>query len=113
MINEFKDQNCFIMWEHFKQVLMNIQSVCFKNKPIMVAKRKPVWWNREIRDKINEKHKCFKIFKGSNREDDLENYKKNRNELNLSIRKAHREAEINLARNSNKDLKKYFSFYKF
>ena len=110
---EFENQNCFIMWERFKQILINIQSVCFKDKPIREVKRKPIWWNREIREKINLKRRYFKIFKGSSREEDLENYRRIRNELNQSIRKAKRMSEINLARNSNKDPKKFFSFYNF
>src|SRR6201990_3487409 len=52
-------------------------------------------------------------FKGRSREEDLEHYKRIRNELNHSIRRAKRMAEVNLARNNNKDLKKFFSFYKF
>ena len=39
---EFENQNCFMMWEHFKNTLMNIQSVCFKEKPIKEGKRKPI-----------------------------------------------------------------------
>ena len=48
------------------------------------------------------------IFKGRSREEDLEHNKRIRNELNHSIRRAKRMAEINLARKSNKDLKKFF-----
>ena len=110
---EFKDQNCFTMWKHFKQILINIQSVCFKDKPIRMGKRKPIWWNREIREKINIKHRCYRRFKGSNEEEDLENYRKSRNELNQAIRKSKRVSEINLARNGKKDPKKFFSFYNF
>ena len=49
---EFKDKN-FVMWKQFKHILESIQSKCFKEKPIRVAKRKPVWWNREIKGKSN------------------------------------------------------------
>lgn len=35
-----------VMRESLKQILTNIQSVCFKNKPFRVVKRKPTWWNR-------------------------------------------------------------------
>ena len=64
-------------------------------------------------DKIKVKHRSFKTFKGSGREEDLVNYRNIRNELNQVIRKAKRVAEINLVRNSNNDSKKFFSFYKF
>ena len=79
---EFEDQNCFMMWEHFKKILMNIQPVCFKERPIREGKRKPIWWNREISEKIKVKHRCFKTFKYSSREEDLVNYRNIRNELN-------------------------------
>ena len=42
-------------------------SLCFKDKPIRVANRKPNWWSREIKEKISEKRRCFKIFKGRSR----------------------------------------------
>lgn len=43
----------------------------------------------------------------------FENCEKIRKELNQSIRKIKRVAEINLARYSNKGKKKVFTFYKF
>ena len=110
---EFEDQNCFMMWECLKKILMNIQSVCFKDRPIRKSKRKPIWWNREISEKIKAKHRSYKTFKDGSREEDLVTYRNIRNELNQVVRRAKRVAEINMARNSNKDPKKFFSFYKF
>lgn len=110
---EFEDLNCYMMWKCFKKILMNIQSACFRDKPIRKANRKPVWWNREISEKIKVKHRCFKAFKDSSREEDLVSYRNSRNELNQVIRRAKRVSEISLARNSNKDPKTFFRFYKF
>jgi hypothetical protein len=110
---EFEGKNCFEMWEKFKSILSATQSQCFKMKAIRTENRKPRWWNNEIRNKIRNKRILFRKLKRSNRAADLEAYRKVRNELNQLIRGSKRQAEINLARNSNKDPKKFYSFYNF
>ena len=111
---EFKNKNGHQMWERFKSILSDIQNSCIPSRNIRDINRKPSWWNSKISKMIKLKKAAFKKFKQSNdRVDYLEDYKKNRDSLNSFIRKCKREAEINLACNSKKDPKKFFSFYKF
>ena len=111
--SRLKNLNCYEMWDTFKSNLDNIQLECFPVRKIRTKNRKPFWWNCDIRDKIRDKRKSFKRYKENQNEIDLENYRKIRNELNQLIRRSKRLGEINLARNNNKDPKKFFSFYRF
>jgi hypothetical protein len=88
--------------------LESIQSKYFKTRAIRTKNRNPAWWNGDIRKIIKEKCKLFKKFKESNSEIDFDAYKRVRGELKRIIRKSKRQAEINLARYSGKDIKKFF-----
>ena len=109
---KFQNKDVHGMWDIFKVTLENIQSDCIKYRPIRNKGRKPLWWNRHIRNRIKEKKNAYRNFKASNSLHDLELYRQTRNSLNQLVRKSKRECEINLACNGSKDPKKLFSFYR-
>ena len=60
---EFRNKNCFQMWDKFKEILVNVQSQCFRMKQKREKNSLPRWWCREIRELINQKKSLFKKFR--------------------------------------------------
>lgn len=110
----FSDKNAYEMWDVLKTTLEDVQSKCVPYKKIRdSSSKKPLWWNGEIRKLLAAKNRLFKKFKKSSEFDDLELYKIARNMATREIRKSKRLGEIKLAKSSNKDPKRFFSYYKF
>lgn len=111
---ELGNNNCHDMWNKFKIIVEHTQSQCVPTRTIRNKNSKPIWWNKSIEKLIKLKKLAFRDFKNKNEDPEiLQKYRGIRNELNSIIRKSKREAEINLARNCNKNPKKFFSFYKY
>ena len=100
-------------WNLFKAKLYHTQKkfIPFKHRRNR-ASRKPSWLTAEIKHVILAKKLAFKKFKASQQQTDLRAFQKIRNETKKMIRAAKRTKELDLARNCNKDSRKFFSFYK-
>ncbi len=111
---EFKDKNAHEMWSNFIHIIQKFQDRCVPRKPIRNTKtRKPLWWKSSINKALKIKKRAFKKYKSTGNEKDLLNYRLARNDLKMVIRKNKKLSEIDLARNSKKDSKKFFSYYKY
>ena len=109
---EFRGKNAYGMWDTFKHIINVVQEQCIPMKAIRNKSRKPLWWNQEIARKISEKKRAYKKLQVENNIQNLSDYRMARNELNKIIKKNKRVSEIKLAQDSNKDPRKFFSYYK-
>ena len=75
--------------------------------------KKPLWWKTSVKNALKIKKRAFMKYKNSGNEQDLMSYRLARNNLTKDIRKNKRNSEIDLARNSKKDPKNFFSYYKY
>ena len=109
---EFRNKNAYEMWDIFKSKLEQIQEQGIRERFIRKKNRKPLWWDKEIGKRITEKKQGFHTLKQQSNQPNLVNFREIRNNVKKEIRKSKRLSEINLARNSKKNQKKFFSYYK-
>lgn len=110
---EFEGKNTNEMWTRFIDVIRDFQNRCVPLKAIRNnRKKKPLWWQANIKKGLSIKKRAHRKFKMTGSIEDLETYREARNNVAKDIRKNKRLAEIELARNSNKDPKKFFQYYK-
>ena len=111
---EFSNKSMSEMWNRFKMIFEDYQQQCIPFKVIRKNKtKKPLWWTADIKRALNSKKRAFRQMKRSGREVDIECYRNIRNNVTKLIKKNKRLGEINLAKSSNKDPKKFFSYYKY
>ena len=111
---DMKNMNVFEAWDMLKEKLGQLQS---KYIPVRQKRNKvrskPVWFTPEVRKAIKVKETAFKVMKESQSEATHRAYQIARNEVKRIVRAAKRAKELDLARQCNKDSKKFFSFYRF
>ena len=106
--------NAHQMWITFRNIIDNFQNECVPLKKMRNAQmKKPLWWKASINKALNTKKRLFKKLKTTGNAADLTNYKLARANATREVKKSKRLSEIELAKSSNKDPKKFFSYYKF
>ena len=102
------------MWEKFKNIVFEGQNRYIPSKLIRKDKpKRPPWLSNSIKQLIRRKQLTYKRFKQLSSDENLEAYRKIRDDVKKCIRKTKRRREIDLANNCKGNAKKFFSFYKF
>lgn len=110
---ELGNGTVFEMWEKFKEILRKVQAECVPEKIIRTKKgKRPLWWTNDIKLAIQSKKRSFINYKEHGTIGNLEEYRKARDRVNQEVRKNKRKSEIELARTSKKDTKRFFSYFK-
>ena len=111
--HEFADLNAYEMWDKFKSILHNVQLGNIPQKHRRKRKlTKPAWLTTDVRKEIRIKKNAFKKFKTNPNDSNLVAYRTARDAVKKLIRGTKRSKEMDLAKNCNRDSKKFFSFYK-
>lgn len=107
-------KNVHVMWNAFKLTITEAQNRYIPLKRRLTGRSpKPTWFNCSVQKIFNEKKKAFRHLKTSPSTNKKLQYTEARKKLKKAIRGAKRAAEIRLANECGKDLKRFFSFYKF
>lgn len=109
---EFRDVKANDMWETFMNKFKNANENCvpysskFNDKNI-----KPLWFKRDIENLIKNRNRAYKLHKRFINDIPLRNnYHNIRREVKKEIRKSKRQYEIDIARDSKKNPKRFFQY---
>lgn len=103
--------NTNIMWESFQQIFKEKEKVFvpYKMKGTL-PNSKPRWWNNEIRNSLTNRNRAYKLWKTSPSEENNNSYIFCRRNCKRLIRYYKRNFEINIARESKINPKKFYNY---
>ena len=106
------ENNANKAWNSLKEILINV----FNTHAPMISKRvkgkKSPWLDRDIKTEMNNRDKLYRKFRKSKSEVDFDTYKKQRNKVNVIVRKAKSSHYRNLLTESSHDPKRFWNTLK-
>lgn len=109
-VEALKSESIDSKWETFKNI---VNEVIYTNIPesVCVTNGKPAWVNQFITRLRRKKQRLYKKMKRTEREEDINEYRKSCKELKKATRKAKRKIEVKISKEVGNDGKKKFNQY--
>ena len=96
-------------WNELKKVFMEIHDICIPKIRISTSgKQNPSWYNEEIGREVNERKRLYSLSREQQTEEILTTYKQQCRKVKRVVRKAKRDEEIRVARNSKQNPKEFY-----
>ena len=112
-VGELMDTDSMDLWGSYKNgVLQACDELCRKTK-VRGSRGNTLWWNEQVKDAIDRKKKAFKLWCTSRSTENINNYRKARNETKKVIAKSKKqeaEEEINVLCTKPNDVFKFVKF---
>ena len=105
---EFEGKNVNEAWTVFKEIVE--QAVNLSTPKTSCARRGKSWMNKETLEAVKLKHKSFRVWRKSRKQEDFKLYAKARNLAKKMCRKAQSQYEAKIARDSKNNPKPFWRY---
>ena len=110
---KFKDLDLDDMWKSFKdQFEVSVKKYVPTSIPKPGCKPKPAWMTPEVLNEIKRKRRAWTRYLATKRNIDFLEYKRVRNEVNDTVKKAKIDYEKSIALNAKKEPKRFWKYVK-
>ena len=113
-VNELKNKSAEASWQFFKDIIIRETTACVPTSAPGKGRRikKSHYTNKETRDQIREKNRCWKAYLGVRSGERWHTYTKARNKLRQLTRQQKAEFETKVADESKTNPKAFWSYVK-
>ena len=101
-----------VMWNTFETVITDVQEKCIPNRMVTKTRRKKraVPLDKDILKEVKKKHRMWTRYMETSEEEKLRNYKRARNKVRNSTRRARRRIELAIAKDIKDQPKKFWNY---